>query len=68
MVGKLTRLTQKIVIQLHLVAENCTSWPVWKLLDTPLYTQVWLHLWINNHTPNHSVKEELKENIWKKIF
>jgi len=43
MVTKLTRLTHKIVIQLHLVAEShtiCSShsrWPVWKLLDTPLY-------------------------------
>jgi len=41
MATKLTRLTQKIAIQLHLVAESCTicssrSWrPVWKLLDTP---------------------------------
>jgi len=42
MAAKLTRLTHKIVIQLHLVAESCTErcticsshsrWPVWKLL------------------------------------
>jgi hypothetical protein len=44
MVAKLTTLTHKIVIQLHLVAENCTicsprsRWPVRKLLDTPSYT------------------------------
>jgi len=41
MTEKLIRLTHKIVIQLHLVAENCTicsscsRWPVRKLLDTP---------------------------------
>jgi hypothetical protein len=40
MVAKLTRLTHKIAIQLHLVAESCTicssrsSQPVRKLLDT----------------------------------
>jgi hypothetical protein len=38
---KLTRLTHKIAIQLHLVAENCTICsalsPVRKLLDTPSY-------------------------------
>jgi hypothetical protein len=42
-VAKLTRLTHKIAIQLHIVAESCTissshsRWPVQKLLDTPLY-------------------------------
>jgi len=41
MVAKLTRLTQKTAIQLHLVAESCiicsfrSSRPVRKLLDTP---------------------------------
>jgi len=41
MAAKLTKLTQKIAVQLHLVAESCTiwschsMWPVWKLLDTP---------------------------------
>jgi len=41
---ELTRMTQKIVIQLHLVAESCTICsscsrrPVPKFLDTPLYT------------------------------
>jgi hypothetical protein len=40
----LIRLTDKIAIQLHLVAESCTTcsccsrWPVRKLLDTPSYT------------------------------
>jgi hypothetical protein len=44
MAVKLTRLTHKIAIQLHLVAESCTirssraKWPVRKLLDTPSYT------------------------------
>jgi hypothetical protein len=43
MVAKITRLTHKIAIQLHLVAESCTicsshsRQPVQKLLDTPLY-------------------------------
>jgi len=43
MVAKLTRLTHKIPIQLHLVAEGCTICssrsrrPVRKLLDTPSY-------------------------------
>jgi len=43
MVAKLTRLTHKIVIQLHLVAESCTICssrcrrPVRKLLDTLSY-------------------------------
>jgi hypothetical protein len=43
MAAKLTRLTHKIAIQLHLVAENsaiCSSRsrrPVRKLLDTPSY-------------------------------
>jgi len=42
MAAKVTRLTHKIAIQLHLVAESCTicsshsRWPVWKHLDTPL--------------------------------
>jgi hypothetical protein len=43
MAANLTRLTHKIVIQLHLVAESCTicssrsRQPVRKLLDTPPY-------------------------------
>jgi hypothetical protein len=41
LVAKLNRLTHKIAIQLHLVADKCTirisrsRWPVQKLLDTP---------------------------------
>jgi hypothetical protein len=44
MAAKLTRLTHKIAIQVHLVAQSCTicsfrSWrPVRKLLDTHSYT------------------------------
>jgi hypothetical protein len=47
MAAKLTRLTHKIAIQLHLVAESCTicsscsKQPVWKLLDTPSYSAKW---------------------------
>jgi hypothetical protein len=43
MVAKLTRLTHKIAIHLHLVAESCTICssrsrrPIWKLLDTLSY-------------------------------
>jgi len=43
MVAKLTKLTHKIAILLHLVAESYTicschsRWPVQKVLDTPLY-------------------------------
>jgi hypothetical protein len=43
MAANLTRLTHKIAIQLHLVAESCTTCssrsrrPVRKLLDTPSY-------------------------------
>jgi hypothetical protein len=43
MAAKLTRLTRKIAIQLHLVVESCTIYssrsrrPVRKLLDTPSY-------------------------------
>jgi hypothetical protein len=46
MAAKLTRLTHKIVIQLHLVAESCTICssrsrrPVQKLLDTPSYNEL----------------------------
>jgi hypothetical protein len=45
MAAKLTRLTHKIAIQLHLVAESCNicssraRLPVRKLLDTPSYIQ-----------------------------
>jgi hypothetical protein len=52
MAAKLTRLTHKIAIQLHLVAESCTicssrsRGPVRKLLDTPSYCRVVLLEWM----------------------
>jgi len=45
MATKLTRLTHKMVMHLHLVAESCiicnscSRQPVWKILDTPSYTR-----------------------------
>jgi hypothetical protein len=50
MAAKLTRLSDKIVIQLHLLAESCTICssrsrrPVRKLLDTPSYVITFLSL------------------------
>jgi len=44
MAAKLTTLTHKIAIRLHLAVESCTicssssRWPVRKLLDAPSYT------------------------------
>jgi hypothetical protein len=55
MAAKLTRLTHRIAIQLHLAAESytiCNSRsrrPVRKLLDTPSYINCWsmiLYLWV----------------------
>jgi hypothetical protein len=52
MAEKLTRLTHKIAIQLHLVAENRTTCSsrsrrlVRKLLDTPLYTPIKMLSWL----------------------
>jgi hypothetical protein len=49
MAAKLTRLTHKIAIQMHLVAESCTicssrsRWPVQKLLDIPSNFNVLVH-------------------------
>jgi hypothetical protein len=46
MAAKLSRLTHKIAIQLHLVAESATicssrsRWPVRKLLNTPSYIDI----------------------------
>jgi hypothetical protein len=53
MAAKLTRLTHKIAIQLHLVAESCTICssrsrsPVRKLLDTPSYYWDSLTFWMS---------------------
>jgi hypothetical protein len=52
MAEKLTTLTHKIAMQLHLVAESCTicssrsRWPVRKLVDTPSYMTM---KWISNN-------------------
>jgi len=49
MAAKLTRLSHKIAIQLHLVAKSCAICssgcrrPVRKLLDAPSYTPVVAH-------------------------
>jgi hypothetical protein len=49
MAAKLTRLTHKIVMELHLMAESCTICnsrsrrPVRKLLDTPSYETSGVH-------------------------
>jgi len=46
MATKLTRLTHKIPIRLHLVAESCiiciyrSKRPVWNLLDTSSYLRI----------------------------
>jgi len=46
MAAKLARLTHKIAIHIHLVAESCTIWssrsrrPVRKLLDTSSYSSM----------------------------
>jgi hypothetical protein len=48
MAAKLTRLTHKIAVQLHLVAESCTicssrfRWPVRELFDTRSHFFVWI--------------------------
>jgi hypothetical protein len=52
MAAELTILTQKIVIQLHLVAQSCTICisrsrrPVRKLLDTPSYVLENVVMWV----------------------
>jgi len=51
MAAKLTRMTHKIVIQLHLVADSCTiccscsRWPVQILLDMHFYAYRSLNKW-----------------------
>jgi hypothetical protein len=60
MAAKLIRLTHKIAIRLHLVAESCTicssrSWrPVRKLLDTPSYIAFLYTVWKNERRTHHS--------------
>jgi len=61
MAAKLTRLTHKIAIHLHLVAESCTicssssRWPVRKLLDTYTYRR--------NATFHNSTFPDIKEKL-----
>jgi hypothetical protein len=65
MAAKFTRLTHKIGIQLHLVAESCTicssrsRWPVRKLLDIPSY-------YVNINSTNNN-EDTVTENINKLI-
>jgi hypothetical protein len=53
MAAKLTRLTRKVAIQLHLVAESCTICssrsrrPVRKLMNTPSYMALTLAIWVH---------------------
>jgi len=62
MAVNLNRLTHKIVVQLHLVAESCTicsccsRWPVRKLWDTPLYRT------------NKECGQEVITDPWRKYF
>jgi len=57
MAVKLNRLTHKIAIQLHIVAESCTicssrsRLPVWKLLDIPSYIEESSHGIFQNTIP-----------------
>jgi hypothetical protein len=65
MAAKLTRLTHKIAIQLHLAAESCTICscrsrrPVRKLLDTTSYIElvsfVFSALYLTNNTSSDNV-------------
>jgi hypothetical protein len=64
MAAKLNRLTHKIAIQLHLLAESCTicssrsRQPVRKLLDTPLY--VFIAWYLDMHRNNFTFKMRTK--------
>jgi len=52
MAAKLTRLTHKIALQLHLVVENCTTCssrsrrPVRKLLDIYSYVRMYVCMYV----------------------
>jgi len=60
MAAKFTRLTHKIAIQLHLVAESCTICstrcrrPVRKLLDTPSYSALVRNVWDYTSIPQYA--------------
>jgi hypothetical protein len=72
MAAKLTRLTHKIAIQLHLVAESCTICssrprrPVRKHLDTPSYYTI-LHYNTLNQWHGYEQCYHLTEGEIKKI-
>jgi hypothetical protein len=63
MAAKLTRLTHKIAIQLHPVAESCTICsslsrsPVRKLVDTPLYFHTVLKDVLSSSSPAVTIVE-----------
>jgi hypothetical protein len=71
MAEKLTRLSHKIAIQLHLVAERCTICrsrsrrPVRKLLDTPSYLMDY-SVWV--FRPNFAFISENQLNRINRIF
>jgi len=58
MAAKFTRLTHKITIRLHPVAESCnicssrSTWPVRKLLDTPSYAWFQFFTFLKSHIQN----------------
>jgi hypothetical protein len=71
--AKLTRLTHKIAIQLHLVAESCTicssrsRWPVRKLLDTLSYATIYLE-WLASITSVFGQVNWFRAEIWTRDF
>jgi hypothetical protein len=70
MAAKLTRMTYKIAIQLHLVAESCTICcsrsrrPVRKLLDTPSYTENLKFKIISWRLKNNNKIESHLKTVW----
>jgi hypothetical protein len=68
MVAKLSRLTHKIAIQLHLVAESCTICsyrsrrPIRKLLDTPSCVCVCVCVWSGQQSSNEQYAEDGNHN------
>jgi hypothetical protein len=65
MAAKFTRLTHKVAIQLHLVAERCTICssrsrrPVRKLLDTPSYSPI-----LFDHCRSSTITEYVVQPNW----
>jgi len=70
MAPKLTRPTHKIVIQLHLVAESCTTCrsrsrrAVRKLLDTPLRSLCVSTTWCLDASIRMTVVCDRRSNAW----